>query len=161
MVQLQGLRYMHAVSSDNAPIPVVALTGWPEGSHAFCPPKGELHSESADIWSLGILLYFLLAGMLPYRGSNREMAKAKGLIKYDTTMPSPAAQDLIEHMLHADSRHRFTIQQVLEHEWMSESDERLVAFDLSLTRSIVSDWPKLDPKCQNCSKCRRLLAFTS
>ncbi|KAJ3331547.1 MAP/microtubule affinity-regulating kinase 3 [Blyttiomyces sp. JEL0837] len=72
-----------------------------------------------DIWSLGVILFALLAGQLPFRDVNQ-----KDLYRKITTstfeMPScigPDSADLIRKMLKVDPSERATLEEVLNHPW--------------------------------------------
>ncbi len=53
------------------------------GSLAYSSPEiiiGGKHNLSTDIWSLGIVLYGLLSGLLPFISLNKEMTKRNILL---------------------------------------------------------------------------------
>jgi serine/threonine protein kinase len=91
--------------------------------------------KPADIWALGVSLYVMVFGRLPF---SRE-AKTKHFlttflklarlvttsdITYEGSV-SDALADLLGHLLDKDVGSRFTIEQVLEHVWVREGLWRL------------------------------------
>ncbi|XP_053946759.1 mucin-2 isoform X6 [Anastrepha ludens] len=76
-----------------------------------------------DCWSLGVLLYTLVYGSMPFDGSN-----FKRLVKqisqgdyYEPKKPSRASS-LIRDMLTVSPRKRATIEQICAHWWVNEND---------------------------------------
>ena len=51
-----------------------------EGTRAYSPPewlkKGEYHAESATVWTLGVVLYIMLQGDVPF-GNDQEVLQGK------------------------------------------------------------------------------------
>lgn len=43
--------------------------------------KGQYHPASADMWSLGVVTYFLMSGTLPFNAESTDMIKQKVLGK--------------------------------------------------------------------------------
>lgn len=127
-----------------------------------------VHDKSVDLWSLGaimctyqfapfcmifdaFLIYFaytrhhtdmLLTGLCPFRGGGLDLmaAKHRGEYDFDVVIPSRPAQDLVRGLLEVDVSLRFTIDQVLNHEWMIEADDYLERFDLDLAKTNLSYW---------------------
>ncbi|GAB1300501.1 Ribosomal protein S6 kinase alpha-2 [Apodemus speciosus] len=89
--------------------------------------KRQGYDAACDVWSLGILLYTMLAGFTPFangpddtpeeilaRIGSGEYALSGG--NWDSI--SDAAKDVVSKMLHVDPQQRLTAVQVLKHPWI-------------------------------------------
>ncbi|KAK4365980.1 hypothetical protein RND71_013860 [Anisodus tanguticus] len=80
---------------------------------------GRNYSEKVDIWSAGVILYIMLAGVPPFYGdSATEIFEAvlRANLRFPTRLfhsVSPAAKDLLRRMLSKDVSRRFSAEQVL------------------------------------------------
>ncbi|GJJ77615.1 hypothetical protein EMPS_09974 [Entomortierella parvispora] len=109
------------------------------GSAAYTAPEiivGKKYSgPEADIWSLGVILYTLLAGYLPFDDDNEKVVQDK-IVDLDYDLPAEFfckdAQDLIQGILKEDPNERLSIEQILNHPWWtphSDDDEQEEAKD--------------------------------
>lgn len=96
------------------------MTNKSAGSPAFLPPElcqarhGEISGKAADVWSMGVTLYCLKYGKLPFSGDNPvDIYKA---IRHDSfTLPEdedPEFKDLIRRILDKSSATRITLPEI-------------------------------------------------
>ncbi|CAJ0834243.1 17162_t:CDS:10 [Entrophospora sp. SA101] len=98
------------------------------GSYVYAAP--EIHqripySRSVDIWSIGIITYYLLCGYPPFRSENRaalleEVTKAH--VKFEERywgLVSENAKDFILYLLKSDPKKRPTAEEALKHKWLT------------------------------------------
>jgi serine/threonine protein kinase len=83
------------------------------------------YGPAADIWSVGVVVFLMLAGRLPFDGAtDRGIIKAVLDSEPDFLHPawdgiSAAAKDCVSRMLVKDPRQRASVQQLLAHPWLA------------------------------------------
>ncbi|VDN04174.1 unnamed protein product [Thelazia callipaeda] len=93
-----------------------------QGTRLYCPPEWFLHSmylgQEATVWSLGVLLYNMLNGKLPFR-DEKEICTSHllGPLPFCTKV-SKSAMDLISKCLRFEPSQRCTLKALLNHPWM-------------------------------------------
>ncbi|KAM5284711.1 ribosomal protein S6 kinase alpha-2 isoform 5-T8 [Hipposideros larvatus] len=130
--------------------------------------KRQGYDAACDIWSLGILLYTMLAGFTPFANgpddTPEEILARIGSGKYALSggnwdSISDAAKDVVSKMLHVDPHQRLTAVQVLKHPWivnreylsqqqLSRQDVHLVKGAMAATYSALNrtpQAPRLEP----------------
>lgn len=99
---------------------------------------GPYCSWRADMWSLGVLLYVIVAGTWPYRGSTYEQVEAearRGRIFFPKTDFSPSLQDLLLRLLSRDPLQRLSCEEVLSHPWLASAAPPRFSFRNSIPSS--------------------------
>lgn len=102
------------------------------GTPGYIAPEmmtGKPYGPEVDIWSLGVIMYVLLAGMSPFPMDDKDsLVKAVTNAQYEYPdkywkFISPEAKDLIDNMLVINQNTRYTIEHVLMHPWLQISDD--------------------------------------
>ncbi|KAK7691538.1 hypothetical protein QCA50_004937 [Cerrena zonata] len=93
------------------------------GTTGYASPEMLLSKKytgpEVDVWSLGVILYTLLTGTLPFDDDDEFMMRQK-VIKGEFEDPdwlSDEARDLIKNILIIDPSNRLTIAQIFDHPW--------------------------------------------
>ncbi|EEF40373.1 calcium-dependent protein kinase, putative [Ricinus communis] len=102
------------------------------GTPYYAAPEvvlGREYNEKVDVWSAGVVLYVMLAGIPPFYGETVEEifeAVIRGNLRFPPRIfrnVSPAAKDLLRKMICRDASRRFSAEQALRHPWIvSEGD---------------------------------------
>ena len=77
------------------------------------------HDERVDIWCIGVLLFELTTGKVPFQGNDIETLKTNILhlkINWPNEM-DPNAKDLISKILKLDPDERLTLEDIIQHEF--------------------------------------------
>ncbi|XP_021951643.1 aurora kinase C isoform X2 [Folsomia candida] len=94
------------------------------GTLDYLPPEmveGSAHDKTADIWSIGILLYEFLVGKPPFETLSYNSTYEK-IIRCDYGFPThvtEGARDLIKKVLKKLPQERLPIRQILVHPWIA------------------------------------------
>ncbi|KAF5795548.1 putative protein kinase CAMK-CDPK family [Helianthus annuus] len=99
--------------------------------------SGREYNEKVDIWSAGVILYIMLAGVPPFYGETPAEtfeAVLRGNLRFPTKIfrsVSPEAKDLLRKMLSKDVSRRLSAEQVLRHPWVVSGGETRSMEDLA------------------------------
>uniref|UniRef100_T1KGC2 non-specific serine/threonine protein kinase n=1 Tax=Tetranychus urticae TaxID=32264 RepID=T1KGC2_TETUR len=103
--------------------PESLLTTWC-GSPPYAAPElfeGRFYNgPKADIWSLGVVLYVLVCGALPFDGHTLQSLRSRVLVgKFRIPyFMSRECENLIRHMLIVEPEKRYSMQQIKNHKWI-------------------------------------------
>ncbi|GBB86679.1 hypothetical protein RclHR1_13050008 [Rhizophagus clarus] len=116
------------------------------GSPAFMAPElciahhGEISGQAADIWSMGVTLYCLAFGCLPFEKDN--MLDLYESIKNDEfNIPEgtdPDLEDLFHKILEKDPEKRITMRELRVHPWVTEKGiDQLIPTEINCTEMVT------------------------
>jgi serine/threonine protein kinase len=84
------------------------------------------YGKEADIWSVGVIMYLLLRGELPFHGKTKNEIISKTLhaeinVEIDSSWQniSPAGKALLKALLTKDTSKRITAKEAIQHEWFT------------------------------------------
>lgn len=83
------------------------------------------YSYAADLWALGVIVFVLLCGCLPFDDDSSsipsdELVRSKFVLRFPRWARnlSPSAKDLVAKLLDVNPRTRFTAKDASEHPWV-------------------------------------------
>lgn len=98
------------------------------GTRGYLAPEmiqRRLYTKSVDAWALGVIVFVLLCGCLPFDDDCQSIPSSPDLrAKFTLRFPrwakdlSKSAKDLLNHLLDVDSRRRYTAEQAFDHPWV-------------------------------------------
>jgi len=111
------------------------------------------YNEKCDVWSCGIVMYFLLTGEMPFEGKNDiEVRKniVKGHIDFDNENLediSKEAKSLLIKLLTYDYKNRISAEEALKVQWFHQTDEyRQSLFENSFSKTMIKRVKKFNAK---------------
>lgn len=143
-IKPENLLYKYPSENDSAPLMLcdfgvakslmssqeVIMSG--AGSLGYAAPeifRRTGHSKPVDVWSLGVVLYTILSGVSPFQSETaadfvQEVQPGYKPYFYPDywVNVSDEAKDLVTRMLDFDDTTRLTIDEVLEHPWLSHTE---------------------------------------
>jgi len=102
------------------------------GSPLYMAPEiliDQIYSDNSDLWSVGVIMFYMLYGKLPKDGENhiQLISNVKKDVEYPTDIIlTPLSRMMLEGLLQYDPKRRFSWQMCFQHEYLEESETGLL-----------------------------------
>jgi len=131
-------RYTLRNGTPDSAVKFMSLAGSPDyqAPEMNNPDVDGYTGETCDVWSCGVILFFMLTGYLPFTGRDDEHTAANinnGTYDRKSKYLSESAADLISKILTVNPKQRITNMNIIHHPWFA------VGLDLSLFPQFSSD----------------------
>ncbi|CCD69087.1 Maternal embryonic leucine zipper kinase [Caenorhabditis elegans] len=113
------------------------------GSPAYAAPELiqglQYKGNEADVWSMGILLYTLLVGALPFEDDNMQIMykKIQSGCFYEPEFLSPLSKQLLRAMLQVVPERRISVKKLLEHDWLNHKYTQPVKWNTIYDKNFI------------------------
>ncbi|KAI7905300.1 kinase-like domain-containing protein [Cokeromyces recurvatus] len=114
------------------------------GSPAFMPPElctakrnPVVSGKAADIWSMGVTLYCLVHGHVPFANDN--ILDLYKMIECDPQNLSPSLIDLLQRLLEKDPSKRILMQELRNHPWVTHDGQEPMISQEENCHSVLSE----------------------
>ena len=106
------------------------------GTAAFLAPEiargGRARGKPSDVWSLGVCLYYIVRGEVPFRGDSVAEVSRR-IVEEEVTFPdsaSPELASLLAGLLRKNPDERFTMEQIVSHPWVTKGGVRALEMEI-------------------------------
>mmetsp|Transcript_18060 Transcript_18060/g.38565 ORF Transcript_18060/g.38565 Transcript_18060/m.38565 type:complete len:541 (+) Transcript_18060:97-1719(+) len=114
------------------------------GTLSYVAPEvlRQSYTSQCDLWSLGVIVFILLVGYMPFSGNSehKQIANIKQgnyLLRQERwDMVSTTALAFVKQLLRVDPQARLTASQALQHPWIKSRDEPGAHLDHSIAESL-------------------------
>ena len=113
----------------------------PYGSLCYACPEiideQPYNPELADVYSLGVILYVLICGYLPFSDEDDNQNKtliSEGKIEYPKEINNKL-KDLLKHMLDKDPKKRYNFQKIIKHPWIKPFSEEFLSQGINIYKT--------------------------
>ncbi|KAI9296814.1 kinase-like protein [Neoconidiobolus thromboides FSU 785] len=115
------------------------------GSPAFMAPEmlnktGEMSATAIDIWAMGIILYCMTIGKMPFKGSN-VLEIRDSIIEQELQLPTDLDSnlvDLLKKLLDKNPDTRITMEEIRVHPWLTNNGlEPLISLEENVKNSVT------------------------